>query len=384
MMLASRPLTAICLCLSVSACGSGFQTTFAQPRALAPTRSLAKSERAPSGIGRRLYAAECCGLLNNGDVSVYPANLERLANRMVQGTGDARAIVMSDTGIFYLLTSGPGFYTGIAVNEFDPGAKSPSRQVNGFLWADAIAVDRENDLYVADCNTCPDGDLPQTQTNDDIFIYRPKQTKVWRTITKGLASPRSIAVDGDGYLYVANAPNPSYNEQPSIAVYAPKADAPLKIITQGISNPSILTTDEQNDIYVSDGGAKVLEYSQHLARLLRTITDQVASPTGFALDGMGTLYVSNSYSYPAKGSVSVYEPGSSKARYVIVDEINNPVALAVSRSGDLYVADGYWGLPGKKGRTLLFAPSAKKALRSIQAGGRYGSPFALVLSPVRH
>ena len=351
--------------------GTGSQT----PIALNPGAMPQIPAQGPS----LLYAVDCCGVFNNGDVNVYTSTLGKV-RRIVRGAGDAVTIKLDRTGTLYLLTSGQGFYSGVEVNEWDWGARSPSRKVTGFVWADAIAVDAASKLYVSDCNTCPEGDLLRTQVRDAIYIYRARQTKPWRTITQGLHSPRSIAVDGEGYLYVANVPNDSRKQRPSIAVYAPDSSTPLKVITQEIGGQGLLTADSQNDLFLAVGCCKILEYSQGLGKLLRTITDQVSGPAGLAVDASGTLYVANTSQFPAKGSISVYTPGSVKAAYVVVNGINDPVAVTVSPSGQMYVANDDWGLPGKKGRLTVYPPNAREPLRSIQ-GGRFGLPTELALDP---
>lgn len=362
----------------LAACaGSGLQAPFRAPDVAAQSRE-AVSRTASSGGQQFLYAVECCGLFNNGDVNVYANALDKFIRRMVRGAGDAAAIAVDRSDTFYLLSSGQGFYTGIEVNEWDQGAKTPSRTVKGFLWADAIAVDGSGDLYVADCNTCPDGDLRRTTVHDSIFIYRPRQTKIWRTITQGLRSPRSMAVDAKGYLYVANVPNASEKAPPSIAVYAPGANVPLKVVTQGLTQPALLTTDNSGNLFVANGGLAILEYSPQLGTRMRTIVEQVDNPTGMALDASGTLYVANSYRFPENGWISVYASGTSRLSYVVADGIDNPVAVAVSGAGELFVANDHWGLPQSKGNITVYAPSARAPLRLVQ-GGRFGLPTELAL-----
>lgn len=355
--------------------GVGAQMQRVQPEAVRP---LTFAPRASL-----LYAADCCGLFNNGDVNVYPTTLKRVDRRLIRGGGNSVAIAVDHAGTLYSLDSGSGFFTGIAVIEWDLGAKEPSRKVKGFVWADAIAVDNSSNLYVADCNTCPDGDLPLTKVHDEIFIYEARQTKVRLTITKGLHSPRSIAVDADGYLYVANVPNSSSSpkRRPSIAVYAPGSTTPLSVVSPphgNTNNLALLTINNKGDLFLEDGGGEVLEYSPRLGKLLRTITDQVYNPTGLAFDASDRLYIANTYQYPAKGTISVYASGSSKSSYVIRDEINDPVALAVSSAGELYVANDEWGTNHNNGYITLYRPGARKPLRSIN-GGRFGWPTALAL-----
>ncbi|MBV9700863.1 MAG: hypothetical protein JO078_12200 [Candidatus Eremiobacteraeota bacterium] len=357
--------------LILAGCGSA-QLPHAAPDSVALMTAAATS---------RVYSIDCCGVLNNGDINVYNANLKRLERRIVGGAGDAYTIAFDRSGTLYALNFSQGFYYGVAVTEWDRGAKKWTRRVKGFLWALSMALDTSNNLYVADCNTCPDGDAEASKAHDAIYVYRAHQTKLWRTITAGLHSPRSIAVGPDGYLYVANLPNSSSRRRPSLAVYAPGASTPLRVLRRGIEQPALLTTDAQGNVVLVNDSGHILEYAPALTKVLRTITAQVASPTALAFDASGNLYVANSYQFPAKGTVSVYAAGSSRPRYVITDGISDPVALAVGGSGELYVANDDWGLPRSKGRITLYPPLSQTPTRSVR-GGVYGLPTALTLSPV--
>ena len=327
-----------------------------------------------------VYSIDCCGVLNNGDINVYDASLKTLERRIVGGAGDAYTITVDRTGTLYALNFSQGFYYGVAVTEWDRGAKKWTRRVKGFLWALSMTLDTSNNLYVADCNTCPNGDARVSKARDAIYIYRAHETKLWRTIISGLHSPRSIAVGPEGYLYVANVPNSSSRRRPSLAVYAAGASAPLRVLRRGIKSPALLTIDPHGNLFLINDSLHVLEYAPGLTKLVRTIKTQIASPTALAFDAAGNLYVANTYQFPAKGTVSVYAAESSQPRYVITEGISDPVALAVDGSGELYVANDNWGLPHSKGRITLYAPLAQRPTRSVR-GGVYGLPTALTLSP---
>jgi DNA-binding beta-propeller fold protein YncE len=354
----------------------------AMPQSLAITTQRTFPEALPPlfvKTGSYLYAADCCGVLNHGDVTVYYPGQTKIERHFVKGAFNPTDTALDRTGTLYVLDQSYAGPEGIAVTEFDRGSATPSRRIKGFYWATTVALDRSNNLYVANCNTCVDsGDGAPAAARDSITVYRPKQTKVLRTITQGIHKPYSIAFDHAGNLYVANGK--SKHVHPSITVYGPGSNSILREITQKITIPISMALDESGDVFLINGDifkAEVIEYAPDSSKVLRTITDGISGPRALALDASGALYVANWPSAPSgPGWVSVYAPDSSSPEYKIVRAINGPLALALDGGGNLYVAN----IRGRRGRVSVYAANARKPLRSM-ISGRFGEPRALAFGP---
>ena len=85
-------------------------------------------------------------------------------------------------------------------------------------------------LYVADVG------------NATVAVYAPDSGSVLRTISQGLNSPRSLAFDGSGNLYVGNSGNFSSGPY-DVTVYAPGSTPVLRTISQGVYSPAALAFD---------------------------------------------------------------------------------------------------------------------------------------------
>jgi len=110
---------------------------------------------------------------------------------------------------------------------------------------------------------------------------------------------------------------------------------------QGVSNPVQLAVDAQGTVYVANaqidatGAGEITEYARGSTSPTRTLKTGLDTATGVAVDGGGTVYVSNKYAR----SVVVFAKGQSSPEATITANLTGPDGLATDRSGNLYIAD---------------------------------------------
>jgi hypothetical protein len=123
--------------------------------------------------------------------------------------------------------------------------------------------------------------------------------------TNPLSSPKGLAVDAKGNLWVANSGDNN------VVVFSPGyAQQKADTITQGISNPTGVAIDAQGNLWVSNygtsnGGANgsVSEYIKGKQNTSASITNGILGPNAIAVDGLGDVWVENDFS-----NVTVYAP----------------------------------------------------------------------------
>ena len=328
----------------------------------------------PATPSAYLYVADDGGTLNYGGITVYEPGLRGAVRNIIRGASNPMSISIGADGTLYVLNESGGYAGGIRVTEYNPGSHRPSRRIDKLYWGVALATDASNNLYLANCNSCVDGGAPlRSRVPDTVTVYGSKQTKPMRTIEQGIHTPQSLAVDPQGYVYVANGGSPK--ARPSIAVYAPGSTTPLREVKLSIVRDlKYMTLDSEGNLYVTNRD-EVIEFGPGLHPVLRRIHDEVEGPRALAVDQSGTLYVANDAGFPATYGISVYPPGATHAKYRIQREVNDPVALAIDRDGALYVAnDGGTG----NGDLEVFRPGAHRPARLL-GGNEYGDPIALAL-----
>jgi hypothetical protein len=174
-----------------------------------------------------------------------------------------------------------------------------------------------------------------------------------RHIVNGIAAPwYGLAFDGSGDLFVANCSTCLTGQAgtDNVVEIAPHSNTPTVTITNGVTEPFDLAVDGSGTLYVSNLGcyspsceSTVAEYPSGYTTGPPATTITVKYPLGLALDSAKNLYVANCVvcSTGATGSdqILVYAPGGTTPIRTITTGVNEPVGLAIDSSNNLYVAN---------------------------------------------
>jgi sugar lactone lactonase YvrE len=207
--------------------------------------------------------------------------------------------------------------------------------------------------------------------------YKTGRPHLLNQISDGIDTPRAMAFDNGGNVYVANAgggssSSSSSGEYGSVTVYVGHGSELLRSITRGINCPIGVAVDGNGTLYVANAGGsgssssssssaagEITVYKHHRNRVSYIITAGVNGPRAVALDASGNLYVLNSgaasSSSAAGGSVSVYAPGHRAPKMVLNAGIGVPMAMAVDAAGDVAVANAAGSSSTSGGSVALFA-----------------------------
>ncbi len=353
-----------CVVVVLLAACSGSQTAFL--RSFSSSSGGAALSHATTGP--YVFTANCCGVLNHGDISVYKPGLQEIDARIVRAIHDPRAIVVDSSGKIYVVN------IFSSITEFAPGSRRPMQKLE-LYGALTLALDGSGNLYVDRCISCLPQMRPRNRDEKDaILVFAPGAKTPSLTITQGIAMPVAMAVDAAGNVYVGNALS---GRHPSITEYAAGSASVSRRITRGLKWPGHLAVDGSGNLFVANQDAAVIEYAPKSTQRLRTITKGVAAPSALATDANGMLYVGNTGDPSVSGWISIYAPGESSPAYRISDGINDPAALALDGDDNLYVANEAYG---HQGSVTVYPPNTQHPVRSV-VSGKYGPPVALALGP---
>lgn len=206
-----------------------------------------------------------------------------------------------------------------------------------------VRIAKSGDAYVANASS--------------VTVYKPKGNKLLQTITKGIEGPDALAFDSSGDVYVANAPATGAS---SVTVYDSTGKL-QRTITAFVSQPSALAFDSSGDLYVANKDKNnVTIYAPGSSEPYEQITNKISAPTALAFDSHGHLYVAN------KASVTVYDSGY--LTLTISDGVSSPQGLAFGGfSHSLYVANLNGGSSGK-GSVTVYDPGSSTLARTITKG----------------
>ncbi|HEY8258827.1 MAG TPA: hypothetical protein VIG08_14310 [Gemmatimonadales bacterium] len=214
-------------------------------------------------------------------------------------------------------------------SEGDQAERTLTGRATGFAGPQGIAIGRADTLYVLSRQLTritvypPEagGSAPPVRTIEGPTTGLPGGSRFF-SLDPGL--PRQLAIDAQGYLYVAdpvqasglNAYGPDLG---AIRIYRPgtTGEAPVRVITGGftkLNGPGGLAVDRQGRLYVPNrygtGPGSVTVYDAkadgdvHPLRTLAGPATDLQAPAAVALDAHDTLYVVNA------SSVTVYAPNA--------------------------------------------------------------------------
>jgi hypothetical protein len=133
-----------------------------------------------------------------------------------------------------------------------------------------------------------------------------------------LASPKGIAADASGNLWVPNAGNNTVSELDALGITATDTTTGGKGFLSGasgytvgsLSAPAALAIDQSGNAWIANGNNTVTEISANGSSGTVFSGGSMSSPSGVAIDASGNVWVSNS---GGAGSVTEITPGTTPA-----------------------------------------------------------------------
>jgi hypothetical protein len=210
------------------------------------------------------------------------------------------------------------------------GSQSVVTIGSGFYLPEAVAVDANGNVYVADA--------------EEYFIV--KETLANGTFTQSdiegtPASQFGIAVDGSGNLYVtASESNQVWEWTYSNGAYTSSIIADSD---SGINNPWGIAVDKNGNVFVANfGSSNVIELKPvgsgefALSTIANSSDEGLNSPEGIAVDGNGNVYICDS------GNERVVIMNNSGGKYTMSGTTFGPfdqlTGVAVDTNGNVYIS----------------------------------------------
>jgi len=250
---------------------------------------------------------------------------------------------------------------------------------SGFTTPMSVAVDGAGDSYFADAGA------------NAVFEFTPGSATAVK-LGSGLSKPSGVAVDGAGDVIIADTGNNRIVEVPlvngalsnsaQITLVAaqnsngsatPIAGAPL-------SGPSGITIDGLGNLYIADTGNNRIVYLPYTGSWnsanASTLGSGLTAPLATAVDPSGNLYIADS------GSGQIYRlpapVSSASAQQLVAVGYSEPSALVTDASGSLFVVDSGNG-------DVVRIPNLSGTLdpnEAIQVGIGNANPYGLAVDSI--
>ena len=245
-----------------------------------------------------------------------------------------------DVNELIYLQTGPS-PSGASPNLFQPSAQAAPGDFL-FKWGNqypvtprSVAVDSAGNVYVADVGN----NMIQVTDNSGNFI------RSWGSEGSGngqFESPYGVAVDNDGNVYVADTGNNR------IQVFDNDGNFLRAWGGYGVENGQFygltsLALDRAGKVYVADTGNNRIQVFDSGGNFLRTFgSGQFSDPSGVAVDKGGNVYVADTHNH----RIQVFDNDGNFLRtwgsFGFSDgQFYSPFGVAVDKGGNVYVADTF-------------------------------------------
>jgi len=240
------------------------------------------------------------------------------------------AVVLQDSAGNTMAT---GYLLGIGIGPqiaFQPAVQSELG--SGFSEPASIAVDGNGDLFVTNVGSSTlyemvavNGEVPASPTI--------------KTIGSGFGSIAFVTIDARGNLYVGDTENNAVKEVLAVNGSIP-ASPTLRTLGSGFSEPAGVAVDSNGDVYVANLGGNSVEEIEAVngtipaSPTIQQIGSGFKQPIGVAVDATGNVYVADS------GNSAVKEVAAGNGAITTLGSgFDDPYSIAIDDSGNVYVAD---------------------------------------------
>ena len=206
---------------------------------------------------------------------------------------------------------------------FSPPAQST---LGGGFNGRSVAVDGSGNVYVADAGYSAVKEMPPGCTSSSCVT----------TLGGGFNQPNGVAVDGSGNVYVADSENSAVKEMPLGCT----SSSCVTTLGGGFSFPTGVAVDASGNVYVADqanSAVKEMPSACPSSSCVTSLGGGFLYPNGVAVDGRGNVYVADTDS----NAVKEMPPACASTSCVTMlgGGFSGPTGVAVDGSGDVYVAD---------------------------------------------
>jgi hypothetical protein len=234
-----------------------------------------------------------------------------------------------------------------SLNTFTRSGTVVHHITSGFTNPEGIAIDGNNEVYVADTGSSsvqvvnPDGTIANTLTANNG--------------TDSLVAPVGIAVDPNGNIIVTDQGGGGNG---GLVIFTPPVAPSTSYTSQIVKavgyHPTAVAVDNSHNIWtINPDTAQVVEYTADLSTQHATSINHSYSVQGLTVDGSGQLLVPNCNQTCGGGSAdSIFildnsanlTAADSSVGYGLQDaSLSNPVAIGIDLSGNAWVTNAASG-----------------------------------------
>ncbi len=149
-------------------------------------------------------------------------------------------------------------------------------------------------------------------------------------VSSGLSSPRGVAVDGWGNVYIADTSNSSITE------WSAATQQVTTLVSSGLSNPREVAVDGSGNVYIADTGNNAIkEWSAATQQVTTLVSSGLNFPCGVGVDGSDNVYIADT----SNNAIKEWSAATQQVTTLVSSGLNLPFGVTVDGSGNVYIAD---------------------------------------------
>jgi sugar lactone lactonase YvrE len=243
----------------------------------------------------------------------------------------------SNTGSVVLGTS---FLNGVGTGPqiTFPGSSSITSIGSGFSNPQTVAVDGNGNVFVADYGN---NAVMEIVAMNGVA----SSSSMVNTVGSGFSNPFGVAVDGSGNVFVGDSAGGVVKKIVAVNGVVSSSSS-VVTIASGFNQSRGLTVDGSGDVLVADTSNSLLKEIVAVNGVVSatstviTVGSGLSYPEGMAVDGSGNVFVADYGGSVVREVVAVNGMVSSSSTVNTVGSgFLNPFCVAVDASGDVFVAD---------------------------------------------
>lgn len=189
--------------------------------------------------------------------------------------------------------------------------------ISGLNNPQSVAVDGQGNLYIADTG------------NNAIKKWNALTGQTTVLVSSGLKSPAAVAVDGYRNVFLTDSGHNAIKQWLG-------ASQQVVTLVSGLSNPSGVAVDLQGNVYFSDTGNNAIDQWSAANHQVTTLTGPgLINPQGVAVGEQGNVYFADS----GNNAVDQWAAANGQVTSLLSTGLNAPTGVAVDGQGNVYLAD---------------------------------------------
>ncbi|MGD1083627.1 MAG: BACON domain-containing carbohydrate-binding protein [Verrucomicrobiota bacterium] len=181
-----------------------------------------------------------------------------------------------------------------------------------------VAVDGAGNVYIADTS------------HSALKEWTASNNTVTTLVSSGLISPYGVAVDGAGNVYIAGA------AQNAIEKWTAANSNVTTLVSSGLASPYGVAVDGAGNVYIADTGHNAIkEWTAANSNVTTLVSSGLSYPYGVAVDGAGNVYIADAN----HNAIKEWTAASSNVTTLVSAGLSAPYGVAVDGGGNVYIAD---------------------------------------------